>query len=356
MRAAHSLTRHQFSALVESASKAPSSDNMQPWEFEQRQDSIEVYCAQSRLLRIDVGNMFTWISIGAAIQNMVNAAAPLGLHAAVKYGRSEHNDEPAAVLSFEPGNPPPSLARAIPIRRTNRRPFSAEALQPELMRTLSDSTAGIRTSVHWSTDTSTFRRIRHIDAIFSAILLAHKPLFDGLFDTIRFSRKELERTRLGMDLKSLEIPYLGYLVARALRQRGRAIGRIGLGRVVSKVLSSRLTKAAAVCLFTCESRNPAGYMEAGRAMQQLWLAATEEGLSVHPYGVIPQYLTMAELTPGMFPPKDADTIIGCSNEFYSCFPAAREGTAAVMLRIGRARRETPRNDVRLRPAELLRVI
>ena len=65
------LTDQLFNELIKSASLAPSADNMQPWEFRRNGDSVEVFAATKRMLPTDVSGMFTWVSIGAAIQNIV---------------------------------------------------------------------------------------------------------------------------------------------------------------------------------------------------------------------------------------------------------------------------------------------
>ena len=58
---------------------------------------------------------------------------------------------------------------------------------------------------------------------------------------------------------------------------------------VARQLAARLRAAGAVCLVTAQ--RPCRLVEAGRAMQRLWLHASARGLAVQPHGVLPQYLT-----------------------------------------------------------------
>jgi nitroreductase len=350
------LTDTLFTRLVEFAAMAPSSDNMQPWEFRNRSDAIEVYCVEARLLTIDVGNMFTWISLGAAIQNVVTSSAAQGLQATIEYCTAKSMDEPVAIMKLSPASVDGRLAAWIPHRRTNRRPFQAFPMESELISGVIGAAEGIDAGIHWINSASDLSLMAEIDIDFSSILLEDKALFDGLFDTIRFTRAELEVTRLGMDLKSLEIPSLGFAIARVLKRWkiSRIIGRLGIGRIVARTLSSRLVQSSALFLITTPHRDPAGYMEAGRAMEQLWLSATSKGLSVHPYGVIPQYLTMAELIPDTFQPRHTEIINGRREPFSLLFPSANDSFPAVMLRMGLASEESPRNDVRLAPNQIIR--
>lgn len=186
--------------------------------------------------------------------------------------------------------------------------------------------------------------------------------------TIRFSRGGLERERLGMDLKSLEIPSIGFAIARLLKKWriSRIVGRLGIGRVVAKILSSGLMTSGALFLITVNRRDPDGYMEAGRAAEHFWLEATDLGLSVHPYGVIPQYLTMADISPEIFQPKHLAVVEGYRDTFKALFGEPQGGTPdgtrngssgsfpAIMFRVGYAEKASPHNDIRLQPHQIIR--
>jgi hypothetical protein len=210
--------------------------------------------------------------------------------------------------------------------------------------------------IHWIHSASELKRMALMDVDFSSILLEHKPFFDGLFETLRFTRKEIETARTGMDLKSLELPFVGLVIARQLKrwEINKMINRLGIGHIVAKKLSFRLRKASALCLITAHQRDPIGYMEAGRAMQQLWLAATAEGLSIHPYGVIPQYLTMVDIEPETFLPRHATHIKSHREPFFAIFPEAKNEYPAVMLRIGWVNKQSARNPIRLRAEQIIR--
>jgi hypothetical protein len=95
-------------------------------------------------------------------------------------------------------------------------------------------------------------------------------------------------------------------------------------------------------------------MEAGRAMEQLWLTATAEGLSVQPYGVMPQYLTRLEIEPESFLPQHAEMMKHHHEKFISLFPDVNRGYPAIVLRIGNAEKQSARNDIRLRVDQIIR--
>ena len=346
-----------FFELVRAASMASSADNMQPWEFRRTRDGIEVFGARSRFLPTDVDNMFAWMGVGAAVQNMVVAAAAHHLDARIEYSGTEKGNEPLALLRFLPGRGEGGhLAKWIPFRATNRNPFEALPLQPTLLSKLSESIRGLNAGIHWTTASSDLDRIADMDANSSFIRLEHKPLHDELFYILRFSRKEMESKGYGLDFRSLGVPGAAVFIARQLRfwAVNKAVSRLGIGRIIAKMLSSRLRKAGALCLVTSKGRNPVAYIEAGRAMQQLWLACTAEGLSVQPYGVLPQYLTKAELEPERFLPRHAAAIERHRKPFFSIFPLSENEFPAIVLRVGKAEEQSARSEVRLRTEELIR--
>ena len=351
------LSEKRFTEFVRAASLASSGDNMQPWEFRKQEDTVEVFCAKPRVLPTDVTDMFAWVSVGAAIQNLVVAAAAHGLVASVEYSTLEQVDKLAAVVRFLSGSMDDHLADWIVLRTTNRSPYQTLPLRPALISKLTQSVQGLNAGIHWTTVPSNLDRMASMDANLSYIRLEHKPLFNELFDILRFTQKEIESYRYGLDFKSLEVPAAAALIARQLPQRSiyRTISRLGMGRLIAKKLSSRLCKAGALCLVTAQQRNPAGYMEAGRAMEQLWLAAAAEGLSIHPYGVLPQYLTKVELAPETFTPEYASIIESHREPFYSIFPGAKNEYPAIVLRVGRADNPSPRSNIRLRPDQIIRI-
>ena len=159
-----------------------------------------------------------------------------------------------------------------------------------------------------------------------------------------------------LDYESIGIPAGAAMFASQLRYGfvNTAVSKSGIGRLVAKMLSMKLLKAGALCLITSRQRDPAGYMEAGRAMEQLWLAATACGLSIHPYGALPQYLTKAEVEPDTFLPRHLAIIRSHRSPFYSLFPGAGREYPAIVLRVGMAKKPSKRSDVRLGVEEIIK--
>lgn len=350
------LTYDTFNEFIEAASLAPSADNMQPWEFRKQGDAIEVFCANPRVLPTDVVAMFAWVAIGAAIQNIVIAARAKGLVATVDYNSPEKSFERAAVIRFSKGKANTYLGKYIALRTTNRCPFDAVPLEESFLFDLKKHAEGLDANIHWTTNPADFERMASMDARSSYIRLSHKPLHDELFDILRFTKKDIETTRFGLTFESLEVPKFAVAFARQLKywSVNRVVSRLGFDRLVARQLSVKLKKSGALCLITARRCDPVAYMEAGRTMEQFWLAATSEGLSVQPYGVLPQYLTKVEIEPETFLPKYIEVIRSHSKTFYSIFTGAKGEFPAIVLRIGKAEKQSARSNIRLLPDQLIR--
>jgi hypothetical protein len=350
------LTEELFLALVKQASFAPSADNMQPWEFRRQKNSVAVFCSPLRMLPTDAMGMFSWISIGAAIQNIVLAATEYDLSAEVTYTAAEDTTGPVAVVTFSAGATKSTLADFIRVRNTNRNPFRTDSIETGRMERLNRSVATFDAAIHWTTDCNHFKQMAYMDAHSSYIRLAHKPLHDELFHILRFTTKEINEKRYGLTFESLEVPPIAVRFAKQLRywSINQMISNAGIGRLVAKRLSIKLMKTGGICLITIPNRNRIAYIKAGRAIEQLWLTATAEGLAVQPYGVLPQYFTKKDIEPDFFPLRYRKAIAAHEEPFYSIFPNAKDEFPALVLRLGWTDKPSPRSDERLPIEEIIR--
>lgn len=296
------LTDHLYNSFIKAASLAPSADNMQPWEFYRKDNSIQVYYAKKRALPTDAWDMFGWMSVGAAIQNIVIAAKAHGLSTFVDYNNSGMSNLFAANLMFADCTPDSTLAECIQNRITNRHPFKTSKLCNKTIKELNKAVGEFDVHIHWTIEESDFLQISKLDAKTSYIRLDHKPLHDELFSILRFTRKEMNQQRYGLTFESLEVPPIAAIFARYLQYWliNEFVSKLGLGKWVAKRLSVKLCKTGALCLLSVSKPEKVHYIQAGRALENLWLTATKVGLSIQPYGGLSQFLTKKDTDPSFF--------------------------------------------------------
>lgn len=128
-------------ACLEAAAMAPSIHNSQPWRFRVAGDRIEVMLDQDRLLSaIDPTGREAWMSVGAALLNLRVAMLAGGRVPLSQLLPDARRPEVAASVRFGGHYRPDATVRAlfgaIPIRRTNRRPFRDIEVRGEVLNQL----------------------------------------------------------------------------------------------------------------------------------------------------------------------------------------------------------------------------
>ena len=128
----HLLAEQDLETLLEAGRRAPSPDNNQPWAFRAGATGVDVFHVARRAVRSDCNGLFSWLALGAAIENIVLAGSSLRYQGAVVYedgplcpqGEVEH----ICTVRFGPAAEPDPLYAHIQARCTNRRPYSRRPL------------------------------------------------------------------------------------------------------------------------------------------------------------------------------------------------------------------------------------
>lgn len=120
--------------LVRYAILAPSSHNTQPWQFRVGSDQIDLFCDETRWLRVADGDQRElFLSVGCALENLLVAAEHFGLGHDVAYLPDPSNELYAAMVQFdEHANPsafrPVELFETISVRHTNHQSYEDRAV------------------------------------------------------------------------------------------------------------------------------------------------------------------------------------------------------------------------------------
>jgi hypothetical protein len=133
----------QFEFLLRYAVLAPSGHNTQPWKFEITSCGINVVADYSRrLTRTDPHDRELLMSVGAAIANLRVAAAHFGFTTRVLFSPVREDLRWGAFIAIrETCDPDPKLSllfHAIKARRTNRRAFDTDTIDPETLSPVLD--------------------------------------------------------------------------------------------------------------------------------------------------------------------------------------------------------------------------
>jgi hypothetical protein len=137
-------TSKKIKFMLRYATMAPSSHNSQPWRFRIRDNEVELYADKSRALPVvdpDCRQMI--MGCGAALQHLRISMLHFGYLGTVAYFPDDGDPDLLArvTLGYRQDSTLANqlLFNAIPKRRTNRQPFSADPVPDALLRALEDA-------------------------------------------------------------------------------------------------------------------------------------------------------------------------------------------------------------------------
>jgi nitroreductase len=330
-------------AFLESAVLAPSPDNNQPWLFAILPDGgLRLDHDLTRALPSDVHFMFSMIALGAVMENLCIAAQQHGWEPEVKPLLSDApagDRQPIAVIHFRRGGHPDPLYPFLAQRVTCRKPYARQPLPASLLKTLTESAAGAGVQVHWIAERAGIRRLAPLIAATDRIRFEYESFHQELYRQLRFSAAEAERTRDGLDLRTLEVPPGTALLLRMLRpwKRMRRLNRLGLSRMLTLPSAVAVWRSAAIGALTVDGPAFDSFLQGGRAFQRLWLTAQQHGLALQPLGSIPIFLGHLELLNGRHLSADHQRqLAGIAERFRSLLPESKGRILLILFRLGYA--------------------
>ena len=269
--------REQIVFLLRFAIQAPSSHNSQPWRFSIDNERLEVLADRDRWLTVaDPERRELYASIGCAIENFVVAAEYFGLRCRCRYVPTDESRRPVAVIDVggemeDTGDP--DLFGAITRRQTNREPYDGTSIPEEQQRRLH------REIADEDLELRVFDERSHLDVI---------EELTGRANRLQYSDGEFRRE-------------LAHWIGRGAFGTGRlasvlgkwAVTYLDIGALMARRDASVIRSAPVFAVITSEKNDASSQLRCGRAMERVWLRATEMGMSMQPMN---QVLQVPEIT------------------------------------------------------------
>lgn len=254
---------------LDAAIRAPSPHNSQPWRFEVTDDRIDVLLDKERVLSVvDGGAREARLSCGAAILNIRVALLAVGRTSLVRLLPDPDRDEHLARLSIRGAHPVApadmALARAIGLRRSNRRPFTDRPLPARVRRALVEAAAGE------GAELVLLERPGDLDAL--AALLRHAEHLQS--EDPEF-RAELARWTVGDGGRDDGVP----AVAGGPRPEPGSLLTLRHYAVPSSAPDRPYEREPLVAVLNSYTDTPLAQLRAGQGMQRVLLTATNAGVS-----------------------------------------------------------------------------
>lgn len=285
------IEKEDIIKIVNAGILAPSGDNCQPWQLYFDGEKLYLKNLEYKDTSLyNVKNIASYIAFGAMIENMSMVAKSLGYDTSIKLF-PEGKSPLIAILSFIKGQTTHDpLLPFIDRRCVNRKAYRRQRLEPSDRDSLLKATAEFKgAELYLIEDDEKKKRLAKTLSINDKILFENKNLHDFLFKHLRWTRKEVENSRDGMSIESLELGGFQSKVFRLLSSWNlvRFLNIFSFSRFVPYQSYKLCMDSSAICMLLMEGTGLESFINGGRIFQRVWLTATSLGLSLHPVtGVI----------------------------------------------------------------------
>lgn len=273
--------------LLTAARRAPSGDNTQPWRFVVGEGTVSLSLDPDRdPSPMNAGQRMSRIAVGAALENLLQAAGELGL---------------SVDLAADPS---PDLARVhvrgvlraettagldLETRATNRRPYDGRAVAPEVLAGLAGSTPELEGVVtHWVIGGDRLKDLAETIGRADGVMFGDPRMRLAFLGNVRFDRPADEAVAEGLSLGSLELSGADRVALRVMRRVPDPILKLGRASAVFHGKARQLVVSSSGLFVVAAPDGAAGTdVRVGRAAQRAWLALTAAGLVAQPMMSVP---------------------------------------------------------------------
>ena len=278
--------------LLAHAILAPHSHNLQSWLVDVRQPGlITLYCDRSRLLpETDPFSRQMMMSQGTFLELLDLAARQLGLRADIQlfpqgeFGPVAIDQRPTAVIRLQADASvrPDPLFQQVFTRRTNREAYASTAPSAQALAAIATSASAADTTVGFVGEAQAAALAQHRQIAMDAWRIEMETPRTVLesFHYLRIGPTEINQHRDGI---SINKPFVRAVTALGLFDRTKA-PEPGDSNIAAQIkeFNAKLATTPAFFWMTTLGNSRRTQVLAGRAYARAQLAATAQGLSMHP--------------------------------------------------------------------------
>lgn len=255
--------------------------NAQPWRVRVAGNTISVYSDPSRRMPLnDASHREHFAGLGCAVENMVVAAAgSAGYTTRVSLFPDGPSSDYVARVDLGAGGSAAdkALADAIPLRHTNRGPYTAEAVD---LNTLAAETSRIDgAGVLWLTDPAVRQQLGGLYVEATEAITADADQSAEAFSWFRNDRGDIDKYRDGLTLDGQGLAGLTLFAAKLLPAQSRTDGDKFWVKSTRDVHTATAAAYGIITVDDVTSRS--AQVTGGRLLARMHLAATAHGLGFH---------------------------------------------------------------------------
>jgi len=286
--------------LVSQAILAPSGGNAQPWQWLATEDELRLLLDSSRSSGlIDFQNSGSFVALGCAAEILVLAAHAAGLEIRLQMFPPGGGQQHVASFSLQSGLQTAAephwrdeLHEQIALRHTHRGLRRNRAFTQDDLALLTEAVCSVAgASVQWITNEQDLSELGRLVGAGDRLRILNQRMHRELFSELRWSSIEAESKRDGIEIEALELTPSDRAGLELCRDWSTLslVQELHGGRNLEKISQKQVRAAASVGLLTMPGAAADDYFRGGRALQRMWLAASEHNIAVHPIAALPYF-------------------------------------------------------------------
>jgi nitroreductase len=272
--------------ILKYAVMAPSGENCQPWSFKVSEKTINLFNLPQRDQSLyNVGQCGSYVSHGALIENVKISALELGYSVTVKIFPNSNDKNHVATIVLEKGSHENSpLYGAIDKRITNRKPFIKKVLPEEEVRKLKESVSVDKVKILFTQKNSDKQILAKAASMNESVMMSNRFLHDFFFSHVTWTKEEDNQKKIGFFIDTLELPLPAQKIFKMVKNWNIAnfLNKLGLHKMVGKQNAKTYASSSGFGVLTTRDISPEGFINAGVALEQVWLTATTLGINFQP--------------------------------------------------------------------------
>ncbi len=317
--------------ILETANRAPSGGNVQPWTITLDDDAITIGVDPACTTAMDVDYRGSLVAVGAALFNARVAAARHDLLGDDTISSGTAPADATAVLRLSAGAAPhlAGLYDRVRARASNRhigvRTTVDEAVLERLLDAVTPFGAGLTTVV----DPDALARLAELLGESDRLRYLTPHLHREMMSELRWA--DSADPQRGLDVRTLELDESD-LAKLEVAKRSDVMQKLtdwNVGRALGEPTRDRILASSAVAIVTAPDRTPAGWIQAGQAVEAVWIAAEAAGLAVQPISPVFLFAETAEQFAELSP-RYADDLAALSHAFRTTVGLPHEPLALVL--------------------------
>ncbi len=279
-------------AIVASAIKAPSAGNNQPWRWHMAGPNLYLFHDRVRTVSFgDFEDMASFVALGAALEN-------LELEAYKQHVGLVVNTFPVAsrkliaMIQFRPQSNaanlyhPAELEAQIDKRCTNRNLGARQPISDYVLEELRAAVASVPgAELHIKTSDADLAELEDIMSSSERLRMLHpEGHFEFYEKEVRWDDEHSRTTGDGIDIATVDITPSERVGLRLVRDPEvvRLLAEWRGGKALEKMARKAIASASAIGYITMPGYTPTNLVNGGRALQRMWLTATEHHVAMQP--------------------------------------------------------------------------